>query len=83
MKQYSNGILSMKVSGCRECPHRHGKRYKSGGKFYTEQVCFAATIKVYDDTLERETERNTYPSVKEQVMYGGFLPECPLPDYEY
>lgn len=81
MKLYKNSILSMLIHGCSDCPHRVAQRYKNGIKYSTGWVCDAISIAHKNPISGLEIA--AHPSVKEAMVQGGALDECPLENHPF
>ncbi len=80
MKLFSNPILNMPISGCKECPNRTHQTVQVGDRFRTEYFC-KLVYTTWQNPIN-SLKHHTFASVAEPMQNGGTLPECPLPNYE-
>ena len=78
MKIYENPIMRMLIEGCSHCPNRTAQRVKNGEKFSTIWVC--KKISIPHKNPISGLDITIHPNLKEPMMTGGFLHNCPLPD---
>ncbi|MDD2230507.1 MAG: hypothetical protein PHY48_13995 [Candidatus Cloacimonetes bacterium] len=82
MKLFSNSIISMPISGCKDCPHRtHQTTSPSPGKFRHEYFC--KLIFTRSPNIISGMEHRSYANITEPFKNEGTHPDCPLPDHEH
>lgn len=79
MKLYSNSIVSMPISGCKDCPNRTHQSVKVADRFRTEYFC-KLIFTTWENPINSLRHR-TFASVAEPMQIGGTLSGCPLPDH--
>ena len=79
MKLFSNAIISLPISGCKDCPNRISQAVRVPQGFRSVPCC--KLIFTTWNNPQKNLQHRTYASVVEPVVNGGTLPECPLPDH--